>query len=341
MENSKRNLMRILVAYGTRPECIKIKPLLKAFDKCSISYKTVKVKQHTTLLDSDVVADQSVEIYEDKYCSYNRLDSITKSVLTAFHIFEDVTHVLVQGDTTAAMSVALAAFHKGLPVMHLEAGLRTYDKDSPFPEEINRRIISSLASIHFCPTKGDKINLIKEGLREDLIYVTGNTVIDNICDIIPPPHSNKEVLITMHRRENHKGIEEWFSAIESLAAQYPEYEFIFPMHPNPNIQKHKKLFNAVNVCSPLEYKEMRVRLAACSCVISDSGGIQEECNYFKKICYVCRTSTERACPTNVMCKSPSALKKSFVPSRTFSTNDECSFGDGHAAEKIAKIIQEL
>jgi|ETNvirnome_2_130_1030620.scaffolds.fasta_scaffold11260_3 UDP-N-acetylglucosamine 2-epimerase (non-hydrolysing) len=331
--------MRILVAYGTRPEYIKIQPLLKQFRRNRVSYKSVRIRQHTDLLPVD--SDQTIEVFEDKIYPLNRLDTIVRSILSSFHVFDDITHVLVQGDTTAAFGMALASFHKGVPVMHLEAGLRTNDKASPFPEEVNRRMISSLASIHFCPRAQDKMNLVKEGYIGDKIYITGNTVIDNIKDMPSIPKSNNEVLITMHRRENHKDMKEWFSAISKLARKHKAYDFVFPMHPNPNVQAYRNLLKGVKVCEPFDYTEMKVRLAACSCVISDSGGIQEECNYFKKRCYVCRTSTERSCLTNVMCSSPAELVKRFDPAKSCNITEPCEFGDGNAAEKITKIIQEL
>jgi len=327
--------MKLLLAYGTRPEFIKIKPILDQLIERGISYKLVQVGQHTDLVEQ--VFDQKVEVFD--YKGLNRLDCIVKSVLAASYIFEDVTHVLVQGDTTTSMSVALAAFHREIPIIHLEAGLRTFDQRNPYPEEANRRIISAVASLHLCPTALDKQNLTRERYQGNTIHVTGNTVIDNIVGI--PTSKNNEVIVTLHRRENHRAMHEWCAAIERLASEFTQYKFIFPMHPNPNVQKHKEVFKNVKVCSPFSYNEMKERLASCELVISDSGGIQEECSYFKKVCLVCRTATERPSFSSVLCPSPDDLVNNFRMYRAFAIEDSSPFGDGNAATKIADIIENL
>ena len=325
----------LLVAYGTRPEFIKIKPILNELDKRGLSYKLVQVAQHTDLIEQ--IYNQKVEVFD--YKGLNRLDCIVKSVLAASYIFEDVTHVLVQGDTTTSMSVALAAFHKEIPIIHLEAGLRTFDQDNPYPEEANRRIISAVASIHLCPTPLDKQNIVREKYRNNTIHVTGNTVIDNLIGI--PTSKNREVIVTLHRRENHKMMHEWFEVIEQLATNHKDYRFIFPMHPNPNVQKHKEVFKNVEVCAPFSYNEMKQRLANCELVISDSGGIQEECSYFKKVCLVCRSATERPSYSSILCPSPNDLVNNFGMFRALAIDESCPFGDGNAATKIADIIENI
>ena len=335
MEDSKGSNLKLLVAYGTRPEFIKIKPILNELDKRGLSYKLVQVAQHTDLIEQ--IFDQKVDVFD--YKGLNRLDCIVKSVLAASYIFEDVTHVLVQGDTTTSMSVALAAFHREIPIIHLEAGLRTFDQKNPYPEEANRRIISALASVHLCPTAYDQQNLTRERYEGNSLHITGNTVIDNIVGI--PTSKNNEVLVTLHRRENHKDIRQWFKAIEALAVEFSQYKFIFPMHPNPNIQKHKEVFKTVNVCEPFSYNEMKDRLANCELVISDSGGIQEECSYFKKVCLVCRTATERPSYSSILCPSPKDLTNNFRMYRAFSVDESSPFGDGNAAQKITDVIENL
>lgn len=323
----------ILISYGTRPEFIKINPLLKEFELRGINYKTVCVAQHTSLLDQPFDIKIPVKEHSD-----NRLDSIVTSVLNQNSLFGEVSHVLVQGDTTAAMSMALAAFHRRIPIIHVEAGLRTYDPQSPYPEEANRRIISALATYHMCPTKQEKLKLVIEGVDDSSIYVTGNTSLDNLRDI--EPTQNNEVIVTLHRRENLENIRDWFVAIEKLAKE-TFYDFIFSMHPNPDIQKYKEVFESVTVCDPIPFDDMKVRLAECSMVITDSGGIQEECSWFNKVCFVCRSSTERYCDSSIMCSSPEELLNEFRKLQTNKIDYDCPFGDGFAAEKIADAIENL
>jgi UDP-N-acetylglucosamine 2-epimerase (non-hydrolysing) len=327
--------MRLLIAYGTRPEFIKIKPIVEELKRRKLNYKLVQIGQHTTLLGEEF--HEKVVVFEEE--GSNRLDCIVRSILSSFFLSASITHVLVQGDTTTSLGVALAAFHRNIPIIHLEAGLRTYDKDAPYPEEVNRRMISAMASVHLCPTARDKQNLFGEKFRDDEIFVTGNTVIDNIVG-----HStskNKEVIITMHRRENQARLGEWFSAIEDLSFKYGSYSYIFPMHPSPKVQRHRNVFKNVKVCEPFSYNEMKERLAACELVITDSGGIQEECSYFKKVCFVCRNITERPSYGSIMCPSPADLINNFGIYRAVSVTEECPFGDGNAAIKIADIIENF
>jgi len=323
----------ILVSFGTRPEYIKIKPILEEFDKEGIEYRTLCVAQHTTLLNE--LSDLKLPV---KGHGDNRLDSIVTSVLNNDNIFGDIKYVMVQGDTTAAMSMALAAFHRKIPVIHIEAGLRTFDKDNPYPEESNRKIISAVASYHMCPTKVDKLNLIVEGTKPEHVFVTGNTSIDNLKDI--EPSVNNEVIVTHHRRENHNNMETWFRAIDKLA-QETFYDFVFPMHPNPNVQKYKGVFKSVSVCDPLPFDEMKQRLADCKAVITDSGGIQEECSWFNKVCFVCREVTERKSDSSVMCQTPDELLKNFRKIEQYKVDYPCHFGDGFAAEKIVDAIKNF
>ena len=316
--------------YGTRPEYIKLLPLVEEFKKSSVEFVLYQVKQHTDLIDGcdfDIVIDISQK-------TENRLNSIFISILQ--YSFESLDYVLVQGDTSTAAAVAMNAFHQQIPVMHLEAGLRTFDKQNPYPEEVNRRIISSLASIHYCPTGRDAEHLATEGFGSDQIFITGNTVLDSLRDI--EPTRGNEVLITLHRRENHDKLEEWFAAIEKLAEKYPQYSFTFPMHPSPAVQKHKDIFSKVDVCDPIPFDDMKRRLASCALVITDSGGIQEECSFFKKVCLVCRKTTERPSDFGLLCLDPEALSLNFDMYHGHEVTSKCPYGDGYAARKITKSI---
>tara|TARA_R110002051_G_scaffold11808_2_gene42533 strand:+ start:3755 stop:4738 length:984 start_codon:yes stop_codon:yes gene_type:complete len=320
----------ILLTYGTRPEYIKLRPLIEEFKRESVDCKVVQIGQHTSLLNDDY--DDRIQIFNRD----NRLDSIVTSVLThSNHLYKDILKVIVQGDTSSAMAVALGAFHRGIPVYHIEAGLRTGDKANPCPEEVNRRIISSIASVHFCPTKKDKINLLVEGFEKDTILVTGNTAIDNLKDI--QVGTSKEILVTMHRRENLDNLQDWFEAVEVLADLYPGYSFVCPAHPNPVVQEAaKEYFTKVKVIDPLPHSEMLERIANCHLVITDSGGIQEECSWFKKLCLVCRSVTERPSQSSILCRHSHTLVDTFKLNHKRLVTQECPFGDGNAAKKITE-----
>ena len=333
----------ILLTFGTRPEYIKIKPLIDIFDKHAYPYKVLFTGQHTTLLPAD--AYSAIDISLDIDNGINRLDSIVGSLMNQSHIWvNNFSYVLVQGDTTSAFSLALAAFHRKMPIVHLEAGLRTHDIYNPYPEEFNRQAISKIASIHFCPTNISAQNLKNEGI-ENGIYVTGNTVLDNLVNI---GVMNENIIpITIHRRENHDIIHLWFEQFESLAQKHPELQFVFPMHPNPHVQKHRHVLKSVNVIDPLSYDKFINLLAKSRLVISDSGGIQEEASFLKKRVIVCRKKTERVEGLGTffeLCEDPSELSELFARMlKQDKINDTigCPFGDGHAAEKIYNILKDL
>ena len=325
----------ILISFGTRPEFIKIKPLIEAF-KDRIPFKLLFTGQHVDLL-SDVEGDIHKLTIED---GSNRLDSIVSSMMNNDAIFEGVDAVLVQGDTTSVFAVALAAFHRRIKIIHLEAGLRTFNKDHPYPEEFNRRAVSVMADIHLSPTELCTENLNKERV-DGKIFTVGNTVLDNLVDI-QPEYTNK-VVITMHRRENHHIIPEWFAAFDRLALENPQYEFIIPLHPNPNVQKHKDLLKHVKVVDPMQYAEFIKLLSQARLVITDSGGLQEESSFFKKKCIVCRQATERVegMGTFAFMSSPDKVESDFYSMiDDYIPDDTCPYGDGHSAERITNILLE-
>jgi UDP-N-acetylglucosamine 2-epimerase len=278
----------ILLIYGTRPEYIKIKPLIIEMEKRNIPFKTLFTGQHKDMVPA--TADYNLAMFD---LPGNRLDSVLKNCLSMpEHVFEGITYILVQGDTTSVVGLALAGLHRNIPVIHLEAGLRTYDTQNPYPEENNRRIVSSIATIHLCPTFRNEENLIYENIAEN-IFVVGNTGLDNLLEVKDKCTYEKKILVTLHRRENHHWMDQWFTELNTLAQKYPEYEFIIPLHPNPNVQKHKALLTNVKVVDPMEHSELIDLLTKCSLVITDSGGLQEECSFLNKKCLVCRKVTER------------------------------------------------
>lgn len=342
MENSGDEKV-ILLTFGTRPEWIKIKPLVNVFRKNNYPYKVLFTGQHTTLLPPE--AHKEVDVSIDIKNGTNRLDAIVKSLMDQSVIWTNKpNYVLVQGDTTSAFSLALSAFHRKIPVIHLEAGLRTYDLYNPYPEEFNRQAISRLAHIHFCPTDISANNLYNEGIKKN-IFVTGNTVLDNLLQI--EPKESNIVPITMHRRENHDVMELWFTKFEELAEKYPELDFIFPMHPNPKVQQHKSILNKVKIIEPLNYPEFIELLSKSRLIISDSGGIQEESSFFRKRMIVCRKTTERVEGLGVffeLCEDPNNLSgmfEAFLKKPKIDDTIDCPFGDGRSAEKIYKILLEL
>jgi len=332
----------ILICFGTRPEYLKVKPLFESFKRENIPFKTVFTGQHDTLL-TEVSFDWRLHIKND-YQTENRLNSVFVSVMKQGEeaIRElNATYVLVQGDTTSGAAFAMAAYHMGVKIIHLEAGLRTYDRTNPYPEEVNRQIISRIADIHFCPTKKNEQNLIDEK-TEGQIFITGNTALDNIRDILTS-ESNK-VLITLHRRENHAIAHKWFNEIEKLAISNPHLEFILPIHPNPSINRFKEDLIKVKVIDPLPHNELVELLAESKLIITDSGGIQEEASFLRKRTIICRKTTERPeslGQSGFLCRTPEDLPDLFNSVINYEVNGYCPYGDGYSADKIVHIINKL
>jgi len=328
----------LLISFGTRPEWIKIKPVVDAIEG-KIPFKILFTGQHTSLVEEYL---KDTFVVNEIGSGDNRLDSIVCSLLNKDNLFEGVSHVMVHGDTTSAFAVGLAAFHRNIPVIHLEAGLRTFDRQNPYPEEFNRTAISSLASIHLCPTQSAAENVISMVGADSQIFVTGNTVLDNLIGL--SPEIENKVLVTMHRRENHKRIKEWFRIINDLAIENPELEFVLPLHPNPNVSKYRFQLKNVTVVDPLSYDDCLDFIRTCKVIITDSGGIQEESSFLKKKCIVCRKTSERAEGVGTfafMCPHPNMLKPAFdgiIESGEFIVNEDCPYGDGKASQRIVKVL---
>ena len=324
----------LMISFGTRQEYIKVKPIMDRMSEMGIGYKTFFTGQHKDLVKKKT--DYVIEIDNGS----NRLDSIVSSIMNSIDfVKEGITKVLVQGDTTSAMAVALTAFQNKIPVVHLEAGLRTYNLKQPYPEEANRQIISRIASIHLCPTELSKQNLINEKVAGK-ISVVGNTVLDNLKNI--QTTAEKKVLVTMHRRENYNDIQKWFSEIDKLTEKYSDYEFILPIHPNPQIKKHGNIFKKVKVVEHFEYKKLIDYLSSCSYVVTYSGGIQEESAFLRKPCLVCRRETERTEGLNnfsLLCKEPEELFGMFEQLKTLKMSGSCPYGNGDSVKRIIEILE--
>lgn len=333
----------LLIAFGTRPEWLKVKPVVDELIKRKFIFETLFTGQHRDLLN--INADVSLSIPEVR--GVDRLTNVLSSVMVAASkLFQDYDYkyVMVQGDTTSALGVALAAFHNGIKVIHLEAGLRTFDLQNPFPEEANRLMISKIASIHLCPTPRNEMNLICEQVGGEK-WVVGNTVLDNLIPFQDLCEYTNKVLVTLHRRENHDTIDTWFEEINRIAIAYPDYEFILPIHPNPNVMKHRDILTHVNVIRPLNHEDLLNILVKCKFVVTDSGGLQEESSFFCKRTIVCRKETERPealGQTSTLCPSPAHLESLIKETMAnFEVKESiCPFGDGFSAQKIVKILEK-
>lgn len=332
--------MRILITYGTRPEYIKVLPLIDVCKKYGISVKTLFTGQH-----KDLVGGNSDHRWMMIGEAENRLNSVMINCLKIpSSIFDDIDAVLVQGDTSSVLGMAISAYNHRKKVIHLEAGLRTYDTENPWPEESNRRMVSQITNIHLCPTSESAENLKNEKVLGE-IHIVGNTALDNLLKYKDKCKYTNKILVTLHRRENHPIMKEWFNEINEVASWYPEFEFVFPMHPNPDVQKHKGLLTSRNIkiIEPLPHNKLMKLLTQVTMVITDSGGLQEEASFFNKKCLTCRVVTERPeaiGQSTILIPTPADLKKIFVENIDKPEIDfECPFGDGYASEKIAKILK--
>ncbi|HBC95610.1 MAG TPA: UDP-N-acetylglucosamine 2-epimerase (non-hydrolyzing) [Clostridium sp.] len=308
--------IKSIAIFGTRPEAIKMAPLVKELGKIdSIENKVCVTAQHRQMLDQvlslfGIRPDFDLNIMKSK----QTLTGITTRVLQGLEgIFEreKPNLVIVHGDTTTTFAGALAAFYKKIEVGHVEAGLRTYDKYFPFPEEMNRRLTGAIADLHFAPTVGSKNNLLREGVPEDKIFVTGNTVIDamnftveqgyvfnnNELNQIDYVH-RKVILVTAHRRENWgRGIENICNALKKIVKDNAGVEIIYLVHLNPIVKNavYRILGNTprVHLLPPLDTKETHNLMNRCYMVMTDSGGLQEEAPHLGKPVLVLRGVTER------------------------------------------------
>jgi len=285
--------------------------------------------------------------------SLAELSSVILSRIQPVLDHEKPDFVFIQGDTTTALMSGLAAFYAKIPVVHVEAGLRTFDRYSPFPEEMNRKLIGSLADWHFAPTNTSKQNLLNEGIVHQ-VFVTGNTGIDGLRlvteQIKTEPLVEKMILVTCHRRENHGvALENICDAILDLINQHSDVRVVFPVHLNPNVQKivRTKLADQprVTLCDPLGYEEFATLMKQSYLMLTDSGGIQEEAPYLKKPIFVLRESTER--PEGVSAGVSMLVgsnRKKIVETVNRALNDSHfysdfqkslnPYGDGYASQKI-------
>ena len=385
-------MKKILLIFGTRPEAIKMAPLILELHKHSNKVETIVcvTGQHREMLDQvlsifKIKPDFDLNIMKQGQDLYD----ITSNVLVGLRdIYKQVQPdlVLVHGDTTTSMAAALAAYYQQIPVGHVEAGLRTHNIYSPWPEEINRQLIGRISSYNFSPTTTSSVNLLKEGADKSTIYITGNTVIDSLYwvvnkiktdeqlnirlkaeiksfgyDINRLQHQKRMVLITGHRRENlGEGFIHIAQAIQELSTHFPNVDFVYPMHLNPNVRKsiHEVLgndlahFSNMFFIEPLEYLSFIYMMEKADIVLTDSGGIQEEAPSLKKPVLVMRDTTER--PEAVEAGTVILVgtdKEKIVANVSQLLTDNAHYqqmakainpyGDGKACERIVDILLSL
>lgn len=365
---------KILIVYGTRPEAIKLAPIILELRNMSEFETIVCVTgQHREMLDQinalfDIVPDFDLNIM---YTNQS-LDKLTANILTKIIPVIRKTNpdwILVQGDTTTAMVAALAGYYEKTKVAHIEAGLRSGDKWEPFPEEINRRIVSVIADLHFAPTPQSRLNLIDEGISDKNIIVTGNTIVDamNLINnkqftlakspLADIPWNRKIIVVTVHRRENWgMPLENICEAIKTLTSRHKRIQFVIPLHSNPSVQD--TIVSTVGdnprvtLLPPLNYQEMLYLLSKCLFVMTDSGGIQEEAPSFGKAILVLRNNTER--PEGIdagYAKLIGTDTEQIVEEASLLLNDpeylanigqeENPYGDGRATERIIAAFGKL
>lgn len=363
---------RVLTVFGTRPEGIKMSPVIKRLNENpAIEHKACVTGQHREMLDQvmnifGIKPDYDLNIFKG---GQSITEITTKSLIGLEEVIDDFKPdlLLVQGDTTTVFAGALAGFYKGVKIGHIEAGLRSGDLYSPFPEEANRKLTGIVTNFHFAPTENSKENLLKEGYDESEIYITGNTSIDALLEVTANEYTfedellnnldyenKKIVLLTSHRRENlGEPMENIFTAMSEVIEKNSDVEIVFPVHLNPKVREiaNRILGNneRIHLIEPLDYLPFAHLQKKVYLIVTDSGGVQEEAPTLGKPVLVVRRETER--PEGIeagtakliglekdnIFKEVNALLNDKVEYEKMSTAVN-PYGDGHAAEKIVDII---
>lgn len=361
-------MKKIMLVFGTRPEAIKMCPLVNELKKRqSIETIVCVTGQHRQMLDQvleafSVVPDYDLSIMKDKQTLFDVTVNILQRIKTVLEeVKPDV--VLVHGDTSTTFVTALACFYLQIPVGHVEAGLRTYNIYSPYPEEFNRQAVSIISQYNFAPTELSKQNLLKEGKDPESIYVTGNTAIDALKTTVRADYTHPElewadgsrlIMITAHRRENlGEPMRHMFKAIRRVMDEHPDVKAIYPIHMNPVVREIAQEYlgddDRIHIIEPLDVLDFHNFLSRSYLILTDSGGIQEEAPSLGKPVLVMRDTTERpegiaAGTLKLVGTEEETIYKEF--SRLLSDKDEYEamskasnpYGDGHACERIADIL---
>jgi len=368
--------LKTLFIFGTRPEAIKLAPLIKEFEKNNLDFKVCITAQHREMLDQvinffDIKVDYDLDIMKQNQSLFELTANLIKRLEEVLNDYNP-TLTIVQGDTTTAFVGALSSFYKKIKIAHIEAGLRSFEKYSPFPEEINRSLIGKLADFHFAPTSKTKENLLKEGIKNN-VYVVGNTVIDALFltlrlikergedkyyekyDFID--FSKKIILLTSHRRENWgKPLENICKAVLEIANTFKDIEIVFPVHLNPNVRnivfKYLNGKNNIHLIEPLKYPDLVWLMSKSYLILTDSGGIQEEAPSLGKPVLVLRNVTERTEIIEAGCgKLVGTNKESIVKNVIKLLTDKNEYqkmskainpyGDGTTSKKIVRILKDI
>ena len=366
----KTKMKKIMLVFGTRPEAIKICPLVNELKKHEEFETIVCVTgQHRQMLDQvleafNVVPKYDLSIMKDKQTLFDVTTNILNKIKDVLEL-EKPDIVLVHGDTSTTFVTALACFYLQIPVGHVEAGLRTYNILSPFPEEFNRQAVSIISKYNFAPTKLSMDNLIREGKNPQSIFITGNTAIDALKTTVKSTYSHPEltwaqgsrlILLTAHRRENlGEPMHHMFRAIRRIVDEYDDVKVIYPIHMNPIVRKvaDEELGNddRIHIIEPLEVLDFHNFMARCYLILTDSGGIQEEAPSLGKPVLVMRDTTER--PEGIAAGTLKLVgtneetiyaefKKLLDSKEEYENMAHASnpYGDGHACEKIADILKK-
>lgn len=372
-------MKKILLIFGTRPEAIKMAPLFKKFQEFKYEFETrvCVTAQHREMLDQVLDFFQIKPHYDLNLMKSNQsLHALTATIINSLQpVLEEFNpdYVFVHGDTTTSLASALAGFYTGSKICHVEAGLRTYNKLSPFPEEINRQLVSRLSDYHFAPTYNSKNNLLKENIEEKSILVTGNTVIDALFESVekvkssPTPivdwiqsklkDQHNVILVTGHRRENHgEGFERICSAIKAIAEKKPDVQIIYPVHLNPHVQEivqhHLSDIDNIILIDPLSYPDFIWLMNRSKLIISDSGGIQEEAPSLGKPVLLLRETTERPEAVDAGAVILVGTDKDLIVSevidlleneRRYNSMNRLTnpYGDGNACNRIVEFIRQV
>lgn len=363
-------MKKIFFCFGTRPEAIKLAPLIRDAQKYDFESFVCLTGQHKELIEPinaffGIKSDANLNVMTPGQSLHQLTAKIISGIEPILGLCKP-NYVAVQGDTTSALAGALAAFYLKIPVVHIEAGLRTAQADNPFPEEMNRRLISRLASIHFAPTDLSQQNLVDEGIGQS-VFVTGNTGIDALrigleqldqseTLLAHPAIDPKKrlILATVHRRENFENLEQIFTAMKEITETLQDTQVLLPLHKNPVVvaaaEKHLAHAPNVHLVEPLDYPTMIGAMKTCALVLTDSGGLQEEAPYLKKPVLVLRTSTERQEGVTAGVSRIIGNTKSSIVNETTKVltdmNDYKSFqrsgnpyGDGYATKKIFSFLK--
>jgi UDP-N-acetylglucosamine 2-epimerase (non-hydrolysing) len=363
----------VCLVIGTRPEAIKMAPVVHALrEHPRLSPLVIATTQHREMLKQaldvfGIIPDIDLGLMQNGQ-NLGVFTSRALAALTECFLERHPDFLLVQGDTSTVTAACLAGFYQGVQIGHIEAGLRSFDLSSPFPEEVNRRIATCTANVHFAPTTESRNNLIAEGIPEDDIFVTGNTVVDALRMIPPRPlfdapalnavpwNQNRVILTTVHRRESlGEHLESICDALERLVSRHPQIEIVFPVHLNPRVREvvFTRLAQVprIHLLDPLPYPELLEVIRRSHVVLSDSGGIQEEVPSFGKPILILRDTTERpevvlagfgelvGTESTRILDRTEALLTDEVLYRTRASGRN-PFGDGHAADRIAAVIDQ-